>query len=119
MPSRTCSHCLRNQHALCTAGEACECETCNPSPVTWEDPPPVRRGRPILTDEQIAALKEHPKRWAKIRAYDHPNSANGAKTNYRAGKTTVEPGFEFESRKNGKGSVLYARWVGTDDEAAA
>lgn len=119
---RTCSRCLRSQHAECTAGEACACPTCNPPVVVWEDPPQWQqhgghRAR-VLTVAQIEQLKAHPGRWARIKDYAKCNSAHSQASSLTKKQRTLADGtlsteFEFVGRSTGAGTAaLYARYIG-------
>lgn len=115
-----CSRCSRGQHDLCTAEDACGCQTCNPPVVVWEEPPPKKRpGVSPITDEQIEELRSHPKRWARIRTYETKTGAGSVVGNYKRGTSSLPAGLELEGRRTDDGrSVLYGRWVGIDEAAA-
>lgn len=73
---------------------------------------PPRRGRPptpVLLEAQVAALRAHPKRWAKVK--DFPDRKAAAR-NAGARLRKLHPGLETRSAVTERGSVLYARWVG-------
>jgi hypothetical protein len=76
-------------------------------------PPQQRRGRPSPITPWLAALREHPGRWA-----EYPQSIlnYAAATNIKRGKGYgVKPGeFETTARRteDGKAFRLFARYVG-------
>lgn len=114
--ARTCSHCLRGQHAGCTVPGTCGCETCNPPVVVWEDPPAARTGtnKRFLTADQEAQLRAHPKRWARIRTYDKPATATALAYSVKKGKSALDPAeWEATSRRLPEGgSALWLRYLG-------
>lgn len=88
---------------------------------TFEDPPPLPRGRDArLREQRIAAvlmqLRDHPGRWARV--YTWPGATTAHK--HRQRLATMH-GYQFKVRretyapKAGGGSVLYARYVGQGD----
>ena len=123
MASKTaavCSHCLRGQHDTCTVPDTCGCPECNPPAVTWQDPPPKRLGthKRVLTDEQEAALRADPKRWALIRQYDKAGSATSTAYTIKKGKSSlVAAEWEATARRNDRGSALYVRYLGPGGSA--
>jgi hypothetical protein len=101
-----------------TAPEFVDLET----ELVFEDPrPAVTRPRGVTEEilPTLAALKEHPNRWARIKAWPGQNAAYGVRRKLREMKKdgTLDSRFEFEVRREfydeqGKpsgGSVLYAR----------
>ncbi len=63
----------------------------------------------------VAALKQHPKRWAKVKVYKSKTGANGLKNMIIKGKIPTLPDhhlFECTARSSGEGSVLYIRFLG-------
>jgi hypothetical protein len=125
-PTKTaavCSHCLRKQHDHCTVPDTCGCPTCNPpaaEAVVWQDPPPSRTGthKRVLTDEQEAALRANPQRWAMVKQYDKPGGATSTAYMIKKGKSAyVAAEWEATARRNDRGSQLYMRYVGPGGKA--
>lgn len=87
--------------------------------VEWADPPPDSRGqRNHITAEQLAEFQAHPKRWGIVKRLETKGGGNSAATSLRKGKNGVvriDPAqWEFTQRREGSGSVLYARYLGED-----
>lgn len=87
--------------------------------VTWEEPPPSSRGGGSpLPVEVLDALRQHPGRWAKVREYTKRDGAASAVTNIRSDCwNCCRPAADWEatSRRQGSGSALYLRYVGTSN----
>lgn len=78
-----------------------------------EPPPPNRRGRTSPVTGWLAALREHPGKWAK---YPTAYMTTGAGHRITAGEGYGVTAGEFEAvmrrSENGKAFHLYARYVG-------
>lgn len=111
-----CSPCLRGHHDNCTTS-SCTCTECHPPVVMWEEPPGSPRGRAAkcpLTADQLDELRANPGRWARIHTYDRHTSASSAARRIQKGTYPEMPEGHWEAtgRRDGAGSVLYARYVG-------
>lgn len=87
-----------------------------PAPViVWEEPEAIRQGRKadLVPPEVLAAIRAQPGRWAKVRTYPKPTTANSSASRINGKAKVLGPGWEAAGRRtNGGGSVLYLRWVG-------
>lgn len=84
------------------------------SGLVWEEPPPsAHGGRRNVVERlapRLAELEDNPGRWARLDSFAGPSSANTA-----AGKLRKAKGkdWEFKSAREGDGSKLYGRYVGS------
>lgn len=90
--------------------------------LVFEDPPPSGGGRQAGKSELgrwLAALREHPGRWAKypkMRVTQHAAAAVAGTIKRGKGYGLQAGEFETTTRKaeDGKGGWLFARYVGAD-----
>ena len=88
--------------------------------VIWEDPPPIKAGRPpsVGNDsrtwyERCAPLVAHPKRWARIRTYNLPGKHTSASNNLNNGLLKLPKGrWEFAARTVDGSYHVYGRYLG-------
>lgn len=72
-----------------------------PEEMTWEEPPPSGRAKRRKCEQWVAALRENPERWARLRTYKNASSVSAS----RHRLLTLYPDCEFIQR----GLVLYGR----------
>lgn len=74
--------------------------------IVWEDPP---GGRSIVEEMRpiVVELRRNPGRWARVREFVKPNAASSASTQLRK----EYPDIKWTPRKDGLGSILWARFV--------
>jgi hypothetical protein len=98
------------------------------SEIVWQDPPDPRHnraGQPRKWEARLLSLMEQPKRWALLLHFDGPTTASSTasflrRPNGSKGACITPPGkWEYISRlsPDRKGSDLYARYLGPEDEA--
>lgn len=85
------------------------------SDITWQEPPPARKGPGSEKTAFFDALRERPGEWALFPSSPmHPNAAHNIKRGLYSG---VEAGeFDATARSRGDGtSDIYVRYVGEGD----
>lgn len=84
------------------------------SGLVWEEPPAgARGGRRNVVDRlapQLGELEQHPGRWARLERFVGRSSANTAAGRLRKAKGSE---WEFKAARDGDGSKLYGRYVGS------
>lgn len=85
--------------------------------VVWEEPGPELRAMTIWATA-LAALLEHPNRWARVRTYGDKSTAWKAVNQFQTGRMrlpegTAQKDWELVPRRSDNGgSHVYARYVG-------